>query len=99
MNHKIEFTYTGSETIPQNVTHLYCTGKKLSHLPPLPPNLIYLNCAYNRLTTLSLPSKLIYLSCANNQLTNLSPLPPKLIYFICYNNQLTTLPTLPDTLK
>lgn len=71
----------------------------LYELPPLPHNLIVLQCTNNQLSSLpDLPSSLQVLQCSSNQLTSLPTLPPWLRTFTCQFNQLTTLPALPPHL-
>jgi len=63
-------------------------------------NLEYLDCSYNRLTSLSnLPDTLKELYCYNNSLTTLPNLPKTLEYLDCSYNRLTSLSNLPSTLK
>ena len=79
---------------------LKITDIKIHSLPPLPENLIELNCAENQLTSLPpLPENLITLNCYINELTSLPPLPKSLITLNCYVNQLTSLPPLPAGLE
>jgi len=74
----ITFTYTGSETIPSNVTILTCI-QRLTSLPTLPNTLTKLYCWGNELTSLpELPPTLTDLNCEKNQLTSLPELPPTL---------------------
>ena len=79
--------------------HLLIHGHDIRRLPPLPPNLLSLNCQYNQLTELpELPPMLRELNCQHNQLTHLPPLPVGLTILFCGMNQLTELPTLPPHL-
>jgi hypothetical protein len=71
----------------------------LTELPSLPPNLLVLYCARNKLTRLpDLPSGLQKLSCSYNQLTTLPKLPNGLMELYCNGNKLTRLPILPKSL-
>jgi Leucine-rich repeat (LRR) protein len=58
---------------------LYLSYKKLTELPPLPPNLTNLCCYDNLITELpQLPPFLKILSCENNPLAHLPQLPQTL---------------------
>jgi Leucine-rich repeat (LRR) protein len=78
---------------------LILSDQDLAELPPLPPNLIRLECEGNRLTSLPpLPATLEILICGHNKLTELPPLPAGLKVLSCEGNQLTSLPQLPQSL-
>src|SRR5689334_11067239 len=83
----------GSEELLRHVSHLDCSGKGLTELPPL-PNCHSLNCNNNSLTTLPPLPKCGSLRCYRNELTTLPPL-PECRYLECQDNLLTTLPPLP----
>jgi Leucine-rich repeat (LRR) protein len=73
---------------------------KITSLPELPDNLIYLNCSFNQLTQLPrLPNGLIWLFCNNNPITSLPRLSCNLINLHCCNCELTELPELPVGLE
>ena len=66
----------------------------LAVLPPLPPDLVRLNCSHNKLRALPpLPPRLEIFICSFNKLTTLgpAPLPPGLAVLFCTYNRLTTL--------
>jgi Leucine-rich repeat (LRR) protein len=71
----------------------------LTELPPLPADLTYLNCDYNKLTSLSgLPAGLTELNCSDNQLIALSGLPSGLTRLVCSSNPFASLPIFPESL-
>jgi len=97
----MEFTYTGTETIPENTIILNCQNCLLTSLPPLPKTLRELYCWNNQLTKLPpLPESLQKLNCNDNKLTSLTndSLPENLKSLFCRGNQLTSLPKLPEKL-
>jgi len=87
--------------LPATLRELDLNEAQVSALPAtLPPNLRYLDCAYNGLTSLpALPASLEHLACGYNKLTALPALPPKLKILTCTSNQLAKLPKLPETLQ
>lgn len=92
-NEFVEFTFTGTETIPEDTHTLWCDNKNLTSLPTLPPRLDTLYCNHNQLTTLPpLPRTLQILYCQGNNLVSLPELPEGLRYLNCSTNQLTILP-------
>ncbi len=85
---------------PFSLDSFSCISSAITSLPALPPNLIYLSVANNRLTSLpSLPNSLKDLSCAGNLITSIPALPTALINFSCNMNQLTSLPALPTGIQ
>lgn len=84
-----------------NLETVYVFSNNLSSLPPLPESLIYLDCRYNDLTSLSnLPNGLRTLLVDVNQLTSIpANLPDSLRVLHCAQNLLTSLPLLPDSLE
>ncbi len=83
-----------------SLTHLECIGNQLTSLPPLPPNLTYINFDYNQINVWpALPSTVTDVEALNNLLPSISSLPPNLQIFSCDNNKLSNLPTLPASLK
>ena len=65
----------------------------------LPPNLLILSCANNKLSSLPLlPKSLLKLYCQNNKLSSLPNLPQKMTHLYCQNNKLSSLPDLPQKL-
>jgi len=91
--------YTGTETIPEGTTKLYCCNNQLTELPPLPEGLDELCCTGCPLTSLpTLSASLRILTCYDCHLTELPPLPESLRRLECNNNQLTELPPLPESL-
>jgi Leucine-rich repeat (LRR) protein len=92
----MEFTYTGTEVIPEGTINLFCQDQNLINLPEnLPITIQRLWCHNNQLTSLPLlPEGLKVLYCWSNQLTSLPPLPADLRELCCYDNQLTSLPPL-----
>lgn len=48
---------------------LYISNQELINLPPVPLELLELDCSYNNLTLLSLPPKITKLDCSRNNLT------------------------------
>jgi uncharacterized repeat protein (TIGR01451 family) len=84
--------FTGLKTLD-------CSGAYLKALPPLPPNLINLQCDFNLLVDFpTLPWTLQYLKCSYNNISKLPTLPAGLTTLACNNNKLTSLPTLPKIL-
>jgi hypothetical protein len=83
---------------------------QLTSLAFLPPNLQYLDCHGNGISSLqNLPASLTYLNCASNRfhssqgvdiptLTSIGTLPASLAYLNCSGNGISTLPALPATL-
>ena len=85
-------------TLGTNDLLLY--NRKLSHLPPLPKNLLKLNCNANKLTVLpDLPPNLKELHCDNNKLKRLPKLPATLTVLSCSDNQLSRLSMFPPLLQ
>ena len=86
-----------------NVETLNLSRLGLKTLPPLPKELLYLNCEDNMLETLPdpLPPGLLSLDCKNNQLTHLpETLPVSIFSIACDRNNLVRLPAvLPDQLS
>ena len=82
------------------LTHLICSGNKLTQLPPLNNELRHLNCSDNLLTKLpQLNKNLKFLTCENNKLTELpSLINTKLTGLKCNSNKLTQLPPLNNEL-
>ena len=97
----MEFTYTGTETIPEGTINLFCQDQNLTNLPEnLPRTIERLWCHHNQLTSLpTLPENLRDLYCHHNQLTSLPELPEGLQVLNCADNQLTSLPELPEGLQ
>ena len=92
-NEFVEFTFTGTETIPENTHTLWCDNKNLTSLPALPPQLNSLYCNGNQLKNLPpLPITLSTLHCQGNNLVSLPELPERMYDLNCSSNQLTTLP-------
>ena len=74
--------------------HLECMENQISLLNANSPNMYYLHCMRNQLTSLDISEckKLIYLYCDDNQLTNLDISEcTKLTLLGCSSNQLTNL--------
>jgi Leucine-rich repeat (LRR) protein len=93
------FTYTGTETIPEDTEVLNCNDNQLTSLPDLSTltDLRELYCWCNQLTSLpdlSTLTNLQVLHCWDNQLTSLPDLPLNLQDLTCWDNQLTSLPNL-----
>lgn len=89
----------------EGITILDCSDNGLTHLlsSNLPPRLIELSCAGNKLSSLpnDLPETLRTINCSVNHITKLpDTLPNGLKILICHNNPLTVLPeNLPRELK
>ncbi len=85
----------GNRTIPLDLLRM-----GLTELPPLPDDVLHLNCSHNKLTTLQvvLPHDLLILDCGDNELVALPDLPPKLLALHAVNCLLEALPALPPTL-
>ena len=73
----------------------------ITSLPPLPPNLLVLNCSRNDLASLpeNLPSSIHTLICYSNFLEKLPTLPPNLIHLNCSYNDILDLNVLPKSLQ
>jgi len=83
-----------------NLQSLEITNMLNPYIPALPPNLIYLDCGFNQLTTLPpLPNSITELKCWYNSLSSLPNIPNQLEYLYCNNNQLTVIPNVPTTLR
>jgi len=85
--------------IPHHIKKINCSGNRLTHLPPLPPNLISLDCSGNMLRELpELPSTLITLNCQDNYLQELPSLEKntELGTLNCSYNALLKLPSLSE---
>jgi Leucine-rich repeat (LRR) protein len=67
----------------------------LSELPPLPKNVIKLDCSENKLTSLPELPLVMELNCSDNKLKTLPDL-PRVRVLNCILNKLTTLPELPS---
>lgn len=79
-----------------NADSLIVEFNMATSLPPLPPNLKFLDASANQLTSLpALPSTLEQLHANNNNLTSLPALPASLFMLDVFANELTSLPTLP----
>ena len=79
-----------------SLTFLHCSNNNLTALPDnLPSRLVYINIAYNKITSLkNIPNGCKEFDCSNNKITVLPELPASLLALDCSFNKLTTLPQL-----
>ena len=80
---------------------LVLSNLSLTHLPPLPASLTYLDCGNNPLIELPeiLPSQLETLICMYTQIEKLPELPTTLTEIVIYKTYIKELPMLPSTLE
>jgi Leucine-rich repeat (LRR) protein len=87
------------DSLPANIPNIDVKNKNLTYIPASIirfKHLIFLDCSYNKLTSLPLlPKTLINLFCNHNELTYLPVLPKSLKYLECTHNRLLQLPTIP----
>lgn len=87
-------------TLPNSIQYIRCTNNNLVSIPPLPENLISLECYSNQIDQLpELPNTLKFFDCRFNNLTSIPTLPDSLLILACDNNNIYSLPEIPNGVK
>jgi Leucine-rich repeat (LRR) protein len=98
----VNLTYNNLSEInlPSKVQNLSIAYNNFTVMPPLPPNIWYLDVSYNKIDTIEyLPDILKGFICIHNQLEKLPNIPIYLEYLDCSGNKLVELPTLTENLS
>ncbi len=72
----------------------------ITSIPPIPINVISLNCSNTEITKLpNLPKYLEYLDCSNTKISKMQNLPKTLQYLNCSNTEIKKFPRLGENLE